>query len=292
MTWEERRPSRLKVAGIYLRRGLNSIGNSSPYLSGDVFADSSDFAFGSSGLRKRPYSLRTIREADVIYCRGDLLEFFLESYYNEINAKVIIAGNSDREFYSLPERIPKSIRHFFLQNSFLQNGSFTTSIPIGIENKRWAVNGQTKFMVNSVPWNLRLNSVMIGPFGLTHETRFLIRDLFSEFEDGGIEFFPNRLDPKRYAEVSSMYKFVAAVRGNGIDTHRHWESIYRGSKVLVQLDDWSKNFMNLNLPFVYLDNWSAAEVTKAILEGSEPKNPKSVAELWWPYWKNRINQFV
>lgn len=292
MTWSESRPSRLKVAKVYLQRALNSVGNSSPFLSGDLFADNCDIAIGSEGLRRRPISDKSIKSARVIYCRSDLLESFFEENFKIITAKVVIAGNSDREFHAYPERIPPSVRHLFLQNSFVPNSALTTAIPIGIENKRWAVNGVKSFMSSTIPWNERSNAIMVGPFGLTHPIRIGIEKSFSKLSLSEIAFYPNRLEPIDYARIAGGYKFVAAVRGNGVDTHRHWESIYRGSKIIVQRDNWSINFENLELPFIYVDEWTIGDVRKALKNDSPCKYPKDLPTLWWPYWHDQIKKFL
>jgi len=292
MTWKESRPSRLKVAKIYLQRALNSVGNSSPYLSGDLFADNCDIAIGSDGLRRRPISGRSIKSANVIYCRSDLLESFFEENFKLITAKVVIAGNSDREFHTYPDKIPPSVRHLFLQNSFISNSARTTAIPIGIENKRWAVNGVKSFMSSTIPWDERSNAIMVGPFGLTHPIRVGIEETFSKLSLNEIAFYPNRLEPINYAKIAGGYKFVAAVRGNGVDTHRHWESIYRGSKIVVQRDNWSINFEDLNLPIIYVDGWSVDSVLESLKNDSFFKDPKELPTLWWPYWNEKIRKFL
>ena len=292
MTWEETRPSRLRVAQIYIQRALSSFGNSSPYLSGDLFADNCDLAIGSDGLRRRPISSRSIKSAKVIYCRSDLLESFFEENFKTITAKVVIAGNSDREFQAPPNRIPPSVRHLFLQNSFISNDARFTAIPIGIENKRWAVNGVKSFMTSAVPWDGRSSAIMVGPFGLTHPIRVGIEETFSKLSLSEIAFFPNRLAPEDYAKIAGSYKFIAAVRGNGVDTHRHWESIYRGSKVVVQRDNWSVNFKDLDLPFLFIEGWSVGAVLEVLKNDFPSKDPKDIPALWWPYWSERIRSYL
>ena len=292
MTWEESRPSRLKVAQIYLHRAFNSIGNSSPYLSGDLFADNCDLAIGSDGLRRRPINSRSIKSANIIYCRSDLLESFFEENFKIITAKVVIAGNSDREFHAVPDTIPPSVRHLFLQNSFIPNNDRFTAIPIGIENKRWAVNGVKSFMTSRIPWGERSSAIMVGPFGFTHPIRVGIEETFSKLSLSDIAFYPNRLEPENYAKIAGGYKFVAAARGNGVDTHRHWESIYRGSKVVVQRDSWSVNFKDLDLPFLFIEGWSVDAVLEALKNDFPSRDPKDIPALWWPYWNERIRSYL
>jgi hypothetical protein len=257
-----------------------------------LFADNCDIAIGSDGLRRRPISGRSIKSANVIYCRSDLLESFFEENFKLITAKVVIAGNSDREFHTYPDKIPPSVRHLFLQNSFISNSARTTAIPIGIENKRWAVNGVKSFMSSTIPWDERSNAIMVGPFGLTHPIRVGIEETFSKLSLNEIAFYPNRLEPINYAKIAGGYKFVAAVRGNGVDTHRHWESIYRGSKIVVQRDNWSINFEDLNLPIIYVDGWSVDSVLESLKNDSFFKDPKELPTLWWPYWNEKIRKFL
>jgi len=288
--WMETRPSRFNVAKIYSLRLLNTWGNSKPYLSGDLFSDESDISFYSPRFRRLKPSRKQLRAAEVVFCPSSRLEEMLDSYGRNIKPKVIICGNDDHDFTELPLNLPDSVRHLFLQNSFIPNSNFVTSLPIGLENLRFGKNGFPKLMKNKLTWEERNQKIMLGPFGLTHPDRYEIRDKVSQNDDT-IEIFTERLSPKELSEVSQRFKFVVSVRGNGVDTHRHWETAYRGSFAIVKKDSWSKNFVGFQLPFVLVDNFERRELIKIISQIKDsPKDPRSVKILWWPFWKSLIKE--
>ena len=109
-------------------------------------------------------------------------------------------------------------------------------------------------MQNDLPWDLRLPKVMMGPFGLTHADRFAVREKFQSSSEY-VEVFTSRLSPPELSEISQGFRFIAAVRGNGVDTHRHWETAYRGSYDLVFRDSWFRNFEPFGFPFIGIGSW-------------------------------------
>jgi hypothetical protein len=287
--WLEIRPSRINVAKTHSSRLLNNWGNSKPYLSGDLFADESDVSFFSPKFRRLKPTLRQIREARVVFCPSSKLELLLETYSGFLRPKILICGNDDRDFHALPINLPDSLKHVFLQNSFIPNSNLVTAIPIGLENLRWGKNGFPRLMRNEVPWEERSKKTMIGPFGLTHSERYEIRDSIGE-SNQFVELFRERLSPRELSIHSQKFRYVAAARGNGVDTHRHWETVYRGSYALVKRDNWFQNFENSDLPFLGLDSWTTNEIAVTTNRVTQPPtHPNNIKILWWPYWKSLIN---
>jgi hypothetical protein len=291
-SWEEKRPSRLKVLHTYSKRLIRWRRNSYPYLSGDLFSDMSDASVYPPRFRGRQPKLSEIRSAKVIFCPSDKLSIFLDEYYKEISAKVIVCGNSDYEFFELPSKIPPSINQLFLQNSFVSDNSLVTTLPIGIENFRWGVNGNPKNLSPGRSWVQRDNKILIGPFGLTHPIRNEIRNDFLTPSEG-IDFISNRTEPAEYARLSREVRYVAAVRGNGIDTHRHWETLYRGGIPIIMKDEWSSGLNQLQLPFLEVVAWSPENLRRIIRnEKDRGFSPEKMPALWWPYWKKLIASYL
>ena len=67
----------------YARRFYYYRRNSSPFLSGDLFADQSDVQMYSPKYRSKPPSLKDVADARVIFCPSHFLERFLEEYLAE-----------------------------------------------------------------------------------------------------------------------------------------------------------------------------------------------------------------
>jgi hypothetical protein len=261
--------------------------NSIPYISGDAFADSADFQAFPPKFRKIGNQCTDISEARVIFCPGHLIEKFLEDYGSKVSARILILGNSDREFYDLDFRFPKSIKHVFAQNMYHPNSSFATAIPIGIENLRLNMNGHTNLFGHSV--QEADSKILIGPFGMTHPEREELQILRNNGHPR-VSYIHTRISPSNYSKLAQSHSFIAAPRGNGVDTHRLWETLYRGAIPLVRDSAWLENFEFLASMTLKVSSWNLGEILTTV-ENRKVKffNPQAVPELWWPYWQDLIN---
>lgn len=85
------------------------------------------------------------------------------------------------------------------------------------------------------------------------------------------------------------HKFVLCPRGNGVDTHRLWETLYMGSIPIVRRHPALRDFEDL--PIAWVDDW--AEVSPAWLDAeftrimaTAPAFPHE--KLRMSYWENKI----
>jgi hypothetical protein len=288
--WMEKRPSRLKVLGVYSKRAVFRSLNSKPYLSGDLFADNADYVHMPLRFRYNRSWYKDLKSALVIFCPSGNLQEFLQVFGKDISAKVIISGNGDHEFHEPPVDVPSSVKHLFLQNSFVSDNRFISTLPIGIENFRYGVNG--------LPWlmgpgenTVKVKKILMGPFGLTHPDRISAFELFSP-ENSVVDLISDRTTPKAFAQTMRSYKFVAAIRGNGVDTHRLWESLYRGVFPILKADQWSQSLEKYELPLQIIQDWTFEEMEKILATRLTQFAPSKIKSLWWPYWRRLINSYV
>lgn len=288
--WQEKRPTRLSVLGVYSKRLALRNFNSKPFLSGDLFADNADYVHYPTKFRYNRSWFRDLKNAQVVFCPSSDLENFFMEFGDLINAKVILSGNSDFDFVSTPMNIPKSVRHLFLQNSFISDGERISTLPIGIENIRYGVNGFPSDMRASKSI-IKKDKVLVGPFGLTHADRIKAFDNFNPANDY-VDLVTERLKPKNFSRLMQEYSYVAAVRGNGVDTHRLWESLYRGVTPILKTDSWSKSLGIYNLPIAYVSDWELPLLKGLINQSQNIFESKNLPALWWPYWEKKINDFL
>jgi hypothetical protein len=92
---------------------------------------------------------------------------------------------------------------------------------------------------------------------------------------------------KTFLEDIRNHSFVLCPRGNGIDTHRLWETLYMGSIPIVRQDiahaDWQ------DLPILFVNSWD--DVTEDFLrkEESRIRNTEwNLRKLHVQYWIERI----
>jgi hypothetical protein len=290
--WQEERPSRMKVLGVYANRATRWRRNSSPYLTGDLFADNSDIVMYPPKFRGKDPGLRAIKKAQVIFCPSHKVQEFFDGYGDIVTAKVLIAGNSDFEFHQAPENIPATLKQLFLQNSFVSGHPLISTLPIGIENFRWGVNGHPRLMKFGMAWSSRRNQVLIGPFGLTHPVRTIVRETFFDIEEES-HFVKTRMSPKSFSTLMQEFKYVGVVRGNGVDTHRLWEALYRGSVPVLTKDAWLESLVGYKFPFVPINEWSQAELKSVVSkEVNLSFDPRKIEVLWWPFWQRKIGEYL
>jgi hypothetical protein len=221
---------------------------------------------------------------------GHHIDYFSSSDLSKILAnddnrnfpRVIVAGGSDYDptlgdYKSLIEI--KSSR-FYIQNLNFPETELVKSLPIGVEDYRWARN--------AMPWNFsqrmiereKLPLVLVGPFGTTHPERE--RCLQGVSHSQVCEVYQSRIPNWTYSKLSSKYLFVACPRGNGLDTHRFWETIYRGSIPVVIESNWAKNMRSYGIPMVTISDWG--EIDSAIADVKESNmgtNQNYLSPKWW-----------
>jgi hypothetical protein len=280
-------PQRIKrLAGK--ARNYNS--NSSPFLSGDSFADLCDFHFQPPQFR-RLLQRTHIEQAKTLFCPSHLLEEFLSIYGDRIAGQVLIIGNSDRDFDGFELPLPRSIRTVFIQNLSFKS-DLLRALPIGIENLRLNFNGRPENFDNKYVIRQKENRILIGPFALSHPERNFINEL-KKYDRSKLEVNQDRLSPLQYAELSSKFKFVACPRGNGVDTHRFWETLYRGSIPVIKSSEWSKNLKVLGLPYIEIKDWDEENIYRIPeLSRAELFNPSAIETLWMPFWENTIQSLI
>jgi hypothetical protein len=254
-----------------------------PFLSGDLFASESDLNIPVEFHKRRNF-IGLVRDARVIFCNGYLVQDFIDSFGKQLSGKVLIVGNSDKDWYEFPISLTPGIKSIFLQNSFVPD-SRIVPLPIGIENLSYYRNGRLRNFRESFILSEKIDKVLVGPFSPTHEVR---RALMEDFLDSPrIDVISNRfMEPYQYAKVSSTYGYIASPRGNGEDTHRTWESLYRGSSPVLLRNEWSESLSSLGLPVSYVDEW-----TPEGLDTLDPFTrfvPSEIQSLWWPYWRSKI----
>jgi len=258
---------------------------SAPYLSQDSFKRIADLDFDT----KRPIGAKEVDSARVIFCNSGNVENFLELYGKKIRAKVLIFGNNDVDFLDFPYSIPSSVRAIYLQNSQISDGFFRT-LPIGIENIEYAQNGLPHLLRSSFHSQEKKGRFLAGPFANSHEERRHLIHLIKQQEGGSlIDLETGRVEPRKYARLASAYQLILCPRGNGLDTHRFWESLYRGSLPVVIKSPWSQSIASLGIPVVEIDNWGSI-FTDSDTIISDPKcfNPSSIDALWENYWYQEL----
>lgn len=275
---------RLLIRGRQLKF-RNSI--SSPFVSGGALASICDFVINKES--DLDAFVRHDRSSRIVFCRSDLAHELSRLSLTNSTRRTLIAGNSDHDFTALSQIPNDGFEIFYLQNCFISNDKDIFTLPIGIEDLSIGINGLPNNFKFTKDWSSRSTKVMVGPFSPTHTERKELLKV-AEQETKVFEIIKGPLSPKRFAHEMNGYKFVACPRGNGIDTHRFWEALYRGSIPIVITSKWSNSLKYLDLPLIEVSNWAeAGDAIKKFSDQSPPKLPSEIKSLWLPYWKNLLN---
>lgn len=224
----------------------------------------------------------------IFYNRTDDVPQVIELRSKIASPAVHVLGGSDREIsiaeYEKLVALDSSI--FFVQNLNLPESENVFLLPIGVEDLSWGRNG--------LPWNFckkfrhvtKEEKTLVGPFGTTHSDRKDCLDRASRQKKVRLE--SGRLPNWEYSRMASQYLFVACPRGNGLDTHRFWETIYRGSIPVVTDSIWAQTIKSYKIPMQIITSWSELDTVSNTYQRVELNFRDSYLSPQW--WKIRFIQ--
>ena len=264
---------------------------SSPFLSGDAFASLCDFNLTSDLDALATGDLTVLRNARTIFCVSHYLDSLLVESRN-LSCRVILAGNSDLDFLDLPDAFHPHLRLMALQNSHVSDGDRIITLPIGLENRRLAQNGQLRYF-RSTRCNEDIEAVstiLVGPFSPTHPSR---RDIVDQLRDesGPWTVLEQRVPSAHLERLILSHSMVLCPRGNGSDTHRVWETLYRGVVPVVEDNEWSRSLRTFGLPMVLVPDMSPESLRVAASTATPSFLPDRLMSLWIPAWQERLRVY-
>lgn len=183
-------------------------------------------------------------------------------------SSVIIAGHSD---LPITDAI---VDTYHLKCVFCVNNKSTKSsvygLPLGITNDCddspfHRIYGNTRIMIDTIKIPRQVKYFVLMNFSVdTYPVeRKRVYDMFKDKEWIVSTPIENTLKGrKRFLEDIRNSEFVLCPRGNGIDTHRLWETLYMGSIPIVIYDETVHKLFT-DLPILFIREWG--EVTYEFL---------------------------
>jgi len=222
---------------------------SKPFISGDTFRKAANFIFDET----QGFDPSLVKRNDIIFLKTDLIEIYFKYFHSKIDEKyILITHNSDcllEEKYKVFK--DKNIIHWFSQNLCFSSNEDFSSLPIGLENKRYQKNGVINHFLRYR--NTPKEKYILSSFNeKTNQSR---SELISKLENNNLIKSRNLSSHKEYAKYMSLFKFNLCPEGNGIDTHRFWESLMLNTFPIVERGPMINNFEKLGIPALYLDSW-------------------------------------
>jgi hypothetical protein len=237
--------------------------------------------------------LHDVKSGDVVYVKTDLqTEFFQKIYPNIHEEFILVTHNSDYE-------TNVALKHYLDQDKIIAwlgpNPGFEhpkhIPLPLGLENTVFYPS-KIEFIralnvTSLIPWEKRKYLVYLNfNSGTNPGARKYLFDLFKDIP--GVLISQKRLDYASYMNHIGDSKFVLCPRGNGLDTHRFYETIIMGSIPVVENSTLFPLFRDANALILS----SFGKLTIKTLKEFKI-NTKSYAlsrnVIMWKTWKDRIN---
>jgi hypothetical protein len=219
---------------------------------------------------------------EIRYIPSDQLLEMLDQGITEF-PKIVVSGSSDANPSKKHYLAMKNLNNttFFVQNLNFPESNNIFLLPIGVEDFQWARNG--------MPWNFnsrrtgqaKLPRILVGPFAPTNEER--VRCMTASLGSSVCAVVQSRMPNWSYSLLASRYQFVACPSGNGFDTHRFWETIYRASVPVVVSSHWSNNLKHYGLDLFELSQWNDLSQIEMPRHQLEKKDTSYLSPLWWRF---------
>jgi len=205
----------------------------------------------------------------IYYCNThDIEDFFKTPPQNNF---VLISHNSDGNITNNPIRfnngssndvnfnniiIPRNLIKWYGQNINV-NHEKIESIPIGLENSEWFkdIRKESKILQIIKTKKIYKNTLYIcHNINTNPKERLEPYEIFNNKNWVTIEYGVNGLNFENYLNNIYNHKFVLCPEGNGIDTHRTWETLYSGS-IPIEKRNLNNRFYE-DLPICFVNEWS------------------------------------
>jgi len=228
--------------------------SSYPYISGDTFRALSNHVIDEISDIKPS----KVNNQDIVFVKTDYLEYFFEKMFPKLPDDIkLITHNSDYEISNkYIDIIQKSKITWFAQNLTIDSNEFNMfkPIPIGLENRSYLKNGKLSHFKKKNLFNGEKLTKIYCSFNFsTNKNRIYIFNLVKDHDE---IVFSRFKDHKRFVYDLSKYQFNLCPEGNGIDTHRLWESLMLGVIPIVKKNNFIKNLSHHNIPMLVLEEWT------------------------------------
>jgi len=264
------------------------------WIQGEKFKSVADFLYSPKDKKEGDYDnlvnnldFEKVCDHNIIYTHT-LYAKQLFSEIKSLNKKVVIVTHNSDVNVDSSFVLPANVIKWYTTNVNIVDNRIV-SIPIGIENNMWHGRKKQNLMIrklrerrkykNMVYMNHNINTnpgKRLKPYQILGNKEWVTVEKGSNWHDFG-----------GYIDNIYNHKFVICPEGNGIDTHRIWETLYMGSIPIVE-NNINNSFYD-GQPMVLINDWE--ELLSSDLNvwynlySALPKKPEI---LTFEYWKNKI----
>lgn len=234
------------------------------FITGNNFKKHCTHILDEHGFKEQKHNTE---DKSVFFVKTDYLDTFFNSSLLSEKKFILLTHNSD---YNINSNHITYIEHPFLEKWYAQNVNFEHQklipIPIGIANSEWS-HGDISVLESVMQSNFEKKQLMYANFNIN--TNYKQRSYCLKFIPN--KYIENNVPFRTYLEHTAQSYFSICPLGNGIDSHRIWESLYLKT---VPITESTYNISYLkrknNLPILLIDNW--ADISNLNLNDNTYKN--------------------
>ena len=224
--------------------------SSEPFISGDTFRKMANHVFDET----KGFYPNMVKDGDIIFLKADMIETFFKFFHQKIKSRyVLLSHNSDFSFDLENQKyLDEKIIHWFAQNINFDSDEKFSLLPIGLENRRYLKNGLI-YHFNKYKNSEKKHLVLLSFNEQTTISRLKVKEVLKNNKLITSQMFKNS---DLYKKTLSESMFNICPPGNGLDTHRFWESLLLNTLPIVVRSSFTSNLEKLNIPALYLDKWT------------------------------------
>ena len=230
-----------------------------------------------------------IEPNDVWFVKRDFLAEFFSVIPTDCPAISVVTQHSDYELDdSVMSMKPSCVKRVFGSNATSQRED-VVPIPLGLGPSYCHITPKAKDIKKLDTMRDRKGLLYVNFRASTYpiERQTVMNQMCVLAESCSSVTIANQpTDPKfvgRYLNDLIDHKFCICPRGNGIDTHRLWESLYCRTIPIVKRLSAHRNFSDL--PILFVDDWSEVTEDKLHTEynriTSVKWNYSKLSASWW-----------
>ena len=247
---------KFKILVFISPRNLSMRISSYPYISWDTYYELSSIRITSQHELNEFYKqLENIQNFTSIYLNSDFLNDFKNIYftYEKLVIEKLLVVESDKHNFTV-DLIPllNKTKKIYA-NHLIGKYPNIHPIPVGIERQSYRSSGvlrdfrkitsifpQKRYILFLIAWNDNNN-----------KKRSIYKEQFTESINALV--INQRINAQALHKIMRKTLFVPCPAGNGIDTHRIWESVYLGAVPVVLKSEFCGDE---NWPVLVIENWS------------------------------------
>ncbi len=192
----------------------------------------------------------SLEDGYIIFSKTDYVSFlFKQLKKSTIKNLILITHQSDNQINNyLYNKKPDAIKYWYSVNVNIEKPDLIP-IPIGFANSHYEKNLNPENYTKQSENTTRDKAIYLN---FNPNTNYLERGMIFKKYKNNKNFFtsPYTSSISDYKNDLERFKFVLCPPGNGIQTHRLWESLYFGAIPILKNHIFNKNFKKLNALFV------------------------------------------